>query len=83
VPLSAVQARSHELRHLGQKKGKEYRAARAGGQADVVVISGGPDREGMTEDYLAVRVPASRTRGERFHATLTLQGDSLEAVSKR
>jgi threonylcarbamoyladenosine tRNA methylthiotransferase MtaB len=83
VPLSAVQARSHELRHLGQKKGKEYRAARAGGKADVVVISGGPDREGMTEDYLTVRVPASRIRGERFRGVLALEGEALACHSER
>ena len=80
VPLAATQARSHELRHLGQKKGKEYRAGRAGTVADLVVISGGADREAMSEDFLTVRVPANRPRGERFAATLRLDGDALACV---
>lgn len=85
VPLALAQARSHELRHLGQKKGKEYRAARAGGKgaaaADVIVISAGPDREGMTEDYLTVSLRGEpRPRGDRFSASLRLDGDALVAT---
>lgn len=80
VPLGAAHERSHELRHLAQKKGREYRAARAGSLADVVVTGTGPVREGMTEDYLTVALPgAPRPRGERFSATLTLHGDLLAA----
>ena len=81
VPLAAAQARSHELRHLGQKKGKEYRAARVGGVADVVVVSGGPGREGLTEDYLTVRVPAEHARGERFRGTLAGDAQGLSCHS--
>jgi len=77
VPLAAAQARSHELRHLGQKKGKEYRAARAGAMADLIVISSGLTREAMSEDFLTVRVPASRSRGARFSARLELDGETL------
>lgn len=77
VPLAATQARSHELRHLGRKKGREYCAARAGSVADLIVISGGADREAMTEDFLTVRVPANRARGARFSAKLELDGDAL------
>jgi len=79
VPLAAAQARSHELRHLGQKKGKEYRAGRAGGEADLVVISAAPEREAMTEDYLTVRVAGVRGRGERFRGVLQADGDALVA----
>ena len=71
VPLGAAQARSAHLRHLGQKKGKEYRASRAGREADVVVVKGPPLREGLTEDYLTVSVDESRARGERFVTTLS------------
>jgi threonylcarbamoyladenosine tRNA methylthiotransferase MtaB len=80
VPLAAAQARSHELRHLGQKKGKEYRARRAGGVADVIVVSGGHPREGLTEDYLTVGVAAGHARGERFRGALALEGESLVVV---
>lgn len=77
VPLGVAQARSHELRHLGQKKGKEYRATRAGSAADLVVITGGAEREAMTEDFLTVRVSAARPRGDRFRGTLSREGDAL------
>jgi len=78
VPLSLAQERSHHVRHLGQKKGKEYRAARAGTHADVIVISAAPDREGMTEDYLSVQLRGKpRPRGERFMGTLkAAEGDA-------
>ena len=80
VPLGAAHERSHELRHLGQKKGKEYRAGRAGSLADVVVTGAGAAREGMTEDYLTVALRgAPRPRGARFTAALALDGDLLTA----
>ena len=79
VPLALAQSRSHELRHLGQKRGAEYRAARAGGPADVVVISGPPKREGLTEDYLVVPVDEHRARGERFVTTLSSDPSALRA----
>jgi threonylcarbamoyladenosine tRNA methylthiotransferase MtaB len=81
VPLSAAQARSAHLRHLGQAKGTAYRRARAGEVADAIVISAAPDREVMTGDYLTLPlVGATRPRGDRFQATLRLDRDSLIAV---
>jgi threonylcarbamoyladenosine tRNA methylthiotransferase MtaB len=81
VPLSAAQARSSHLRHLGQKKGKEYRRSRAGGTADAIVISSAAEREVMTGDYLTLPLAgAPRPRGDRFTALLRLDGDSLVAV---
>ena len=81
VPLSAAQQRSHHVRHLGQKKGKEYRATRAGGPADIVVVSAGAEREGLTEDYLTVKIDgAARPRGTRYPATLRMDGEALVAV---
>jgi threonylcarbamoyladenosine tRNA methylthiotransferase MtaB len=81
VPLGSAQERSHELRHLGQKKGKEYAARRAGGAADVIVITAGGEREVMTEDYLTIALAGEpRPRGSRFTAALRLTGDSLAAV---
>lgn len=83
VPLSLAQERSHELRHLGQKKGKEYRARRAGGMADVVVTGAVPEREGVTEDYLSVPLRGGpEPRGARFTARLEFQNDLLVAVSR-
>jgi threonylcarbamoyladenosine tRNA methylthiotransferase MtaB len=84
VTLGAAQERSHELRHLGQKKGKEYRAARAGSIADVVVTGSAPAREGLTEDYLTVAVRGdTRPRGARFSGRLELDDELLVVVSGR
>jgi threonylcarbamoyladenosine tRNA methylthiotransferase MtaB len=81
VPLSAAQERSHHLRHLGQKKGKEYRAARAGSRADIVVIGAGESQEGMTEDFLTVAIRGvRRPRGARYSTTLAFDAESLVAL---
>jgi threonylcarbamoyladenosine tRNA methylthiotransferase MtaB len=81
VPLTVAQDRSARLRHLGQEKGNSYRRARAGGSADVIVISSALEREAMTEDYLTVRIAdAPRARGERFGATLEWRETALFAV---
>ena len=81
VPLAEVFARSHRLRHLAQEKGNVYRRARAGGTADAIVITGAPQREVMTEDYLTLPlVGADRPRGDRFAARLRLDDGSLVTV---
>jgi threonylcarbamoyladenosine tRNA methylthiotransferase MtaB len=77
-------ARSRELRELAARKAAKYRAARAGGVADVVVVRGGGDRherEGVTEDYLTVLPGASSLpRGTRYTAHLTAESDRLVAM---
>jgi threonylcarbamoyladenosine tRNA methylthiotransferase MtaB len=84
VPLGAAQARSSHLRHLGQKKGKEYRASRSGGTADIVVIQGPPRREGLTEDFLNVSLEGfALARGERFEGTLRLDAEALTCHFER
>ncbi len=81
MPLGVAQERSHQLRHMGQAKGKGYATRRAGGEADAIVITAGPEREVMTEDYLTAGLAGPvRPRGSRFAATLRLEGDSLVAV---
>lgn len=59
-PATATR-RAAELRALAEARGAAYRARRAGGAADVVVVSQGKGsdegkREGLTEDYLTVLV---------------------------
>src|SRR5256714_7420940 len=52
VHPSIVADRARELRELAARKATAYRAKRAGGAADVVVVRGGPnatEREGVTE----------------------------------
>ena len=72
MPAATIGERARDLRALAERKASAYRAIRLGGAADVVVVrSDGARREGVTGDYLDVVVPdMSRSRGERFNATL-------------
>lgn len=86
VPPATIERRAAELRRLGQRKHAAYEANRAGGAADVVVISR-PDRdgarEGLTGDYLTVRL-ADQTapRGARFRGRLVYDGGHLFVSTK-
>lgn len=76
--------RGRQLREIAARKAATYRCARAGGQAEVVVIRGGAsagEREGLTEDYLTV-LPGAATlpRGLRYAARLVANDDELIAV---
>lgn len=77
--------RSRELRLAGEAKARAYRAARLGGDADVVVIRG-DRREGLTEDYLQVDLEEPRLggarlpRGTRLAARLAQGPDRLIAI---
>ena len=82
VPASIARARARELRELGARKTEAYRASRAGGGADVIVVRGGTagEREGVTEDYLSVLPGATPLpRGTRYGARLRSEGDRLIA----
>jgi threonylcarbamoyladenosine tRNA methylthiotransferase MtaB len=81
VPTDVSHARAAELRQLGVDKARAYARTRAGGVADVVLVRGA-GQQGLTEDYLTVRVTgAPRGRGERFAATVDLLEDgSLQAT---
>src|SRR5581483_9789954 len=81
VPPVLAQERAAELRELAARKARAYRAGRAGGLADVIVIGDGAAREGLTGDYLTVMPSdASLPRGARFSARLALDEDRLIAV---
>ncbi len=76
LPHATVAARARALRALAERKAAAFRTARAGGQADVVVVHGGvagnDERRGLTGDYLDVAVPdPTHTRGDRFTGTLS------------
>jgi threonylcarbamoyladenosine tRNA methylthiotransferase MtaB len=72
--------RSQELRSIGEARSRDYRARRAGGIADVVVVRG-DRREGLTEDYLPVDLEGSRLpRGTRLNARLAVGRDRLTAI---
>ena len=84
VPATLSRERAAELRAMGDEKMAAYRAARAGGVADVVVIGEGAKREGLTEDYLTVELDdASMPRRTRFVAQLFAgSGSRLSAVHR-
>lgn len=78
-----VARRAAELRAAGARKAAAYRAARAGGEADVIVISSGGAPEGLTEDYLTVILADSTLpRRSRVRARLALDGERLVAHSR-
>lgn len=56
VPQRVAGERSRDLRERVSRKGAAYRAARAGGEAEVVLEDGG---RALTGDYLRVRVEGS------------------------
>jgi threonylcarbamoyladenosine tRNA methylthiotransferase MtaB len=81
VPPPVIADRSRELRELAVRKAAAYRSARAGGQADVIVVRGGTQREGVTEDYLTVLPePPALPRGTRYAARLIAERDGLSAA---
>jgi threonylcarbamoyladenosine tRNA methylthiotransferase MtaB len=69
--------RAAELRVIGERKGAAYRATRANGRADLVVLGDGTSA--MSGDYLEVVLSARRPRGERFEGRLNLDGSRLIA----
>jgi threonylcarbamoyladenosine tRNA methylthiotransferase MtaB len=84
VASADAQRRASELRTLGQRKAEQYAVARVGGSADVVAIgpAEAPGREGLTEDFLPVRLAdPSIPRGARFAAALVADSGSLTAVA--
>lgn len=80
VPNEVIDRRARELRALGERQATAHRAARAGGECDLVVMGSGARREGLTEDYLTVDVDASVPRGTRCSARLERDGARLLGV---
>jgi threonylcarbamoyladenosine tRNA methylthiotransferase MtaB len=75
-----IERRARELRELGRRKALAHAAARAGGVADLVVVGSDRRRDGVTEDYLTVRL-ADQTipRGVRLRARLS--GDPAQLLA--
>jgi threonylcarbamoyladenosine tRNA methylthiotransferase MtaB len=77
-------ARVEELRAIGDAKHAAYATARRGGDADVVVLGGRGEREGLTEDFLTVALQdPSMPRGTRFKARLESDGSRLIAQARK
>jgi threonylcarbamoyladenosine tRNA methylthiotransferase MtaB len=84
VPSAVAQRRAAELRAVAGRKAAAYAASRAGGTADVVVVGSGGAREGITGDYLSVRLEdPTLPRGARIAARLTMDDNRLTALSAR
>jgi len=84
VPAAERTRRAEELRQLGMRMADAYRARRAGGRADVVIIGDRAHRSGLTEDYLSV-IPAddALSRGTRVRARLELANGVLVAHTEK
>ncbi len=80
VAAPAIRDRAAELRELANTKRSAYIASRVGGLGDVVVVRGDV-REGLTEDYLEVRLGGSPLpRGHRVAARLSVADGHLVAT---
>jgi threonylcarbamoyladenosine tRNA methylthiotransferase MtaB len=81
ISAPEVRERATHLRSLGNSKRQSYGASRVGGVADVIVVRGDV-REGLTEDYLEVRLDGEPLpRGTRLLARLSLAGNTLVAAA--
>ena len=80
VPPTVARERAAQLRAIAGQKRRTYHERRAGASADVIVVRGDV-REGLTEDYLEVRLDgAPLPRGSRVTARLALAGATLTAI---
>jgi RNA modification enzyme, MiaB family len=77
VAPALAKERAAELRSLAEQKAGAYAASRVSGTADVVVVGRADEREGITGDYLSVRL-ADRAlpRGARFAARLSMNEEN-------
>ena len=82
VGSETARRRARELRDLASRKAAAYEASRVGGEADVIVLTGAPVREGITGDYLSVSVESHLPRGSRFPATLRMRDGRLHAEAR-
>ena len=84
VDPATVARRAAELRAAASRAAAAYRASRAGGEADVIVLGGAAStaaggRTGLTEDYLSVLIEEPLSRGARIRMRLAGSGDALSA----
>ncbi|MFL5619042.1 MAG: MiaB/RimO family radical SAM methylthiotransferase [Gemmatimonadaceae bacterium] len=80
VAPHVARERAAELRAIAGSKAEAHRHARAGGEADVVVVREGSAPRGLTEDYLDVALgTGAPPRAARFRATLAVRGGALRA----
>jgi threonylcarbamoyladenosine tRNA methylthiotransferase MtaB len=66
VSAAVIARRASELRAAAKVKAEQYRGRRQGTVADIITIGAGAKRQGVTEDYLTIRVDPAIPRGTRF-----------------
>jgi threonylcarbamoyladenosine tRNA methylthiotransferase MtaB len=82
VQGAVAQRRAAELRAIAERKAAAYAASRASALADVVVVGAAGEREGLTGDYLTVRLAdPTLPRGARIMTRLTLRDQELVAFA--
>jgi threonylcarbamoyladenosine tRNA methylthiotransferase MtaB len=75
-----IAERAAELRAVGEAKAGRYADARAGGDADVVVIGDAGAKHGLTGDYLSVMLEDRQLpRGARISARVSMMDRQLIA----
>lgn len=79
VSPADIQRRARELRQAGEAKAAAYRARRAGGTADVIVLRD-ERNDGLTGDYLSVTMAQRLPRGTRVRARLVADAQGLLAI---
>ncbi|MGQ0640374.1 MAG: MiaB/RimO family radical SAM methylthiotransferase [Gemmatimonadaceae bacterium] len=80
IASGVVKERAAELRGIAERKRQAYEVSRAGSSADVIVVRGDV-REGLTEDYLEVRLEGPPLpRASRVTARLAFAGATLTAI---
>ena len=81
VDPRVAKLRSEQLRDLAGVKCSAYRESRHGGRADVVLLGrGGGGYDGLTGDYLSVRVPVDTAMPKRLEVHLQLVADEMRAT---
>jgi threonylcarbamoyladenosine tRNA methylthiotransferase MtaB len=80
VAASVIERRAGEVRQVAARKARAYRASRAGGMADVICTRGGNPCDGITEDFVTLRISESLPRGTRLRARLTIEEGELLAI---
>ena len=78
VPVHVAAERSRELREIGVSMGSAYAAGRAGTEALVAVET---ETNGLTGDYLRVRVAGSASPGSLVRARLSGAPSDLRAAA--
>jgi threonylcarbamoyladenosine tRNA methylthiotransferase MtaB len=80
VLAGVIERRTRDLREIAAGKARAYRARRIGGMADLIVTRGGSRCEGVSEDFLTLRISNPMPRGTRLRARIAIEDGQLLAI---